>query len=255
MKLKITAKILVVISLLAGLGILTGYLYSMTANKKLVQEKITERVKFLQNVVNEQIAKKEDIGLSNAIGFVGNKDLQQALKEQDRELARKAIIAISELYKSNSNFKSIQLHLHTPGMKSFIRSWAPDQFGDDLSGYRYSLRRVAEQRQGWVGFEAGRLGVSIRGVMPVIENGNFLGTLEFIQGVGSISRDFHDIGMQYILLANDKVAGLAPQMKNNTRIGSYYVANPKWFAEDTVAFAQTVDCEKLRAQGYLMISD
>ncbi len=255
MKLKITAKILVVIILLACLGILAGYLYSMTANKKLVREKITERITFLQNSVKEQVRKKEDVGLSNAIGFAGNKDLQQALKEQDRELARKAITIISDLYKSNSNFKNIQLHLHSSDMKSMFRSWAPDQFGDDLSGSRYSLRRVAEQRKGWVGFEAGKSGLLIRGVMPVIDGGNFLGTLEFIQGVGSINRDFHDIGMQYIMLVNDKVVNLAPQLKNNARIGSFYVSNPKFFSDDTVAFAQTVDCEKLRQQGYLMTND
>jgi len=255
MKLKITAKILAVITLLACLGILAGYLYSMTANKKLVREKITERMTFLQNSVQEQIRKKEDVGLSNAIGFVGNKDLQQALKEQDRELARKAIAAISDLYKSNSNFKNIQLHLHSADMKSFFRSWAPDQSGDDLSGYRFSLRHVKEQKKGWVGFEAGKSGLLLRGVMPVVENGNLLGSLEFIQGVGSISHDFHDIGMQYIMLVNDKVVSLAPQVKNNTRIGSYHVANPKFFSDDTVAFAQTIDYDKLRAQGYLMTSD
>lgn len=34
------------------------------------------------------------------------------------------------------------------------------------------------------------VGIAIRGVVPVMANGEFHGTLEFIQGVSSIRRDF-----------------------------------------------------------------
>jgi methyl-accepting chemotaxis protein len=252
MKLKITSKVIVVISILACLGVFAGYLYSMMINKKIIQDKISERVKLLQSSVQEQISKKADIGLTNAIGFVANKDIQKAFKEHDRELAKDTLTSISELYKTNSNFKSIQLHLHTSDMKSFIRSWALDKFNDDLSGYRFSLKHVVEQRKGWTGFEVGKAGLSFRSVMPVIENNQLLGTLEFIQGVGNINRDFHEMGTQYILLAKEQAADIAPQLKNNIKIGSYYVSHKNWFMEDTIAFAQKIDFEKLLSQGYLI---
>jgi len=255
MKLNITLKILLIISLLACFGVLAGYFYAVTTNKKLVQITVAERVQFLQNAVKEQNTKKKDVGLTNAIAFMANKDLQQALKERDREQARKTIISISELYKANSNFKSIQMHLHSADLKSFYRSWALDKFDDDLSGYRFSLKYVGEQKKGWVGFEAGLSGVWIRAVVPVVEGGQFLGTLEFMQGVGSVSRDFHEQEIQYIMLVNEQGAMISPQLQKNIKIGSYYLSHTKWFTDDTIAFAQNIDFGKLLSQGYLLTKD
>lgn len=255
MKLNITFKILVVILLLASLGVLAGSFYAMMTNKKLERETIAERVQFLQNAVQEQIVKKEDVGLTNAIAFMANQDIQRAVKERDRELARKTISSISELYRAHSNFRGIRLHLHSPDLKSFYRSWEMDQSNDDLSAYRFSVRQVGERKKGWVGFEAGMSGVMIRAVVPIVDDGQLLGTLEVMQGVGSVSRDFHERGIQYALLVNQQGAMHSPQVRKSARIGAYHLPDPKWFADDTIAFVRDIDFARLLSQGHLITRD
>ena len=86
--------------------------------------------------------------MTNAIGFAANRDLQKALVAGDRELARNVISEVSEMYKKNSNFKGIQIHLHTPDQTSFMRSWDFARHGDKLQSLRPSLKEVVSWQKG-----------------------------------------------------------------------------------------------------------
>lgn len=252
MRISITVKLVVAIVAIACLGMGVGWYSAYRTSSNLEHVQIETRVKYLQQQVNEQVGKKKDIGLSNAIGFAANQELQQALKNRDQEQARNIVAAVSELYKQNSELKNIQLHLHTPEMKSFLRSWTTERSNDDLSQFRHSIKEVTEKRKGWAGFEIGTVGLAIRGVVPVNNNGEFIGTLEFIQGMSSVAKDFKIADCQYILLVKEQAVEIAPQLAKNLKLGQYLVSNPKWFDEDTLAFAKDLNYEQLRAQGYLL---
>ena len=252
MKITLAVKVLATILIVACLGMAIGLYSSTRANRQLEESQIKTRVSHLQQQVNEQINKKKDVGLSNAIAFAANRELQQALKSGDRGKAKAIIASVSELYKQNSEFKNIQLHLHSADLKSFFRSWAPDVWGDDLSSYRASAKDVAEKRKGWAGFEVGTVGLAIRGISPVSDGGEFLGTLEFIQGVNSVHKDFKKSASQYILLVDEQAADVSPSLRQHPKIGSYLVSNPKWFDEETLNFAKGVDFGRLRSQGYVV---
>ena len=252
MKLSISTKVLLIIIILGLIGIAVGLVYSRSTNKRLAQQQIEERISFLKNEVEAKISKKLEIGLTNAIGFAANMDLHKAIRDRDRELAISVITKINTLYKENSNFKGIKLHLHTSDQHSLVRSWAPDKFGDDLRGFRHNLIEVARTRKGSVGFETGTDGLMIRGIMPIIEDNNFLGSLEFLQGVGSVSRDFLKNDRQYTLLVNDMAVETAPQLAKNVTVDRYHLSNDSWFTDTTIAFAQSIDYGRLLAQGYLL---
>lgn len=255
MKQSIYVKVLIVIILLGLVGMATGFLYSRYTSKKLVAQQIEERIAFLKNDIAAQINKKKDIGLTNAIGFAANRYIHMALKDQDREFAHQVINEIGDLYRSNSNFKGIKLHLHNTDLTSFIRSWNRKIYGDDLKTFRHSLKNVISKKRGWSGFEAGIAGLVIRGIVPVIENGTSIGSLEFIQGVGSVSRDFKKADRLYIMLADEKSADISASLKKNVKIDRFYVSNMKWFTDEVVNFAKSLDYEILLSQGYVMTTD
>lgn len=147
MRVNITTKLLVVIVAITCLGVAVGLYSGNRTGSQLEKMQIEARVQHLQQQVNEQISKKKDVGLTNAIGFAANQELQQALRDGDREKARTLVASVSNLYKQNSDFKNIQLHLHTPELKTFLRSWN-DKAGDDLSRFRHSVKHVSESRKG-----------------------------------------------------------------------------------------------------------
>lgn len=122
MRLNITVKMMLAVLVIAGLGIAVGLVTDHQTRRGLEQTQIVTRVNALRQQVHDQISKKKDVGLTNAIGFAANQELQQALRDRDPERARKIVATVSELYHRNSEFRGIQQHLHTPELKSLLQS-------------------------------------------------------------------------------------------------------------------------------------
>lgn len=252
MRISITAKLLIAVIAIACFGIVIGWLFSSHTSSTLEKSQIELRVNFLHQQVLEQTNKKQDIGLTNAIGFAANQELQQALKERNQASARQIVAKVSELYKNNTELKNIQLQLFTPDLKSFLRSWTNDVPAKDQLLVRPSLKEVTSKKKGWAGFEISSEGVAIRGVVPVVNEKEFLGSLEFIQGLNSVHKAFQKENSQYVLLLKEQAADVAPMLKSNPKVGPYFVSNPKWFDDTTITFAKNIDYERLRSQGYVL---
>ncbi len=79
------------------------------------------------------------------------------------------------LLSGNSDFK---VHFHSKESRSIMRSWS-DKRGDDLSSFREAVNQCGRQKKPVKGIEAGRGGVAIRGIMPILnDDGALLGTVE-----------------------------------------------------------------------------
>jgi signal transduction histidine kinase len=60
-----------------------------------------------------------------------------------------------------------QLHLHGADRRTLLRLHRPDQYGDDVSGFRPLVRAVFESGREALGLEAGLNGTAIRAIVPV----------------------------------------------------------------------------------------
>lgn len=123
--------------------------------------------------------------------------LRQSLTEAYRELERQGIEQVQFL---------------APDCTSLLRLHAPDASGDDLHGLRPGLCRTSTQHQVAAGFEDGRFGAAYRHVFPIIDHGQFLGSIE-------ISLPFRRIGAElaellgprdFLLLLPRTVTGTPP---------------------------------------------
>lgn len=100
----------------------------------------------------------------------GNMEKGVAILKSDFEGIKKNL--------ESSGYEDVKIHYHTHKVHSFYRSWT-NKRGDDLNSFRETLKKCAETLQPVKGIEAGRGGVAIRGIMPIInKNGKFLGTVE-----------------------------------------------------------------------------
>lgn len=72
------------------------------------------------------------------------------------------------------------VHFHDAAMKSFLRVWEPQNFGQDLSTFRPMVVAANHDRQTQKGLELGVRGLSLRAVSPVFDTSgsNFIGTVE-----------------------------------------------------------------------------
>lgn len=77
-----------------------------------------------------------------------------------------------------------QFQFHTPPAMSFLRVHKPEKFGDDLSSFRLTVVETNTQRKPVVGIEKGVAGLGVRGMVPVLNNGNHIGSVEFGMSFG-----------------------------------------------------------------------
>ncbi len=72
-----------------------------------------------------------------------------------------------------------QFQFHRPPAISFLRVHKPAKFGDDLSSFRHTVVDVNTNGRRLHGLEKGVAGLGIRGVVPIKDNGQQLGSVEF----------------------------------------------------------------------------
>jgi len=136
-----------------------------------------------QNVIN----KEEIVSLlkkANAEDEAGKKILRQELYNK-----------LLPFYKYLNNKNIQQLHFHLKNSVSFLRFHRPEQFGDSLSGVRYSIDKTNRTFKSEHGFEEGPDFNGFRHVYPLIYRNKFAGTVE-------ISYSFSAIRAQQMKLSN-----------------------------------------------------
>jgi methyl-accepting chemotaxis protein len=169
----------------------------------------------LRVYVANQLDSKYDVAITNAITVASNYYVVESLLQNDRAIALQGLGDLAKTYKEFTDFKNVQIHIHTKDIKSFVRAWMPQKFGDDLSSFRHTIKKVKETKQPLSAIEMGVAGMSLRGLAPVMKNGEYLGSVEFIQSFGSVVANAKkDLGASVIFLTDQKLLNLSANAKN-----------------------------------------
>jgi len=141
-----------VVVFLSAVFIVPYYFYEIG---NLRDDVYKESAKNMQVYYSLKMREKENIGLTNAINIANNQAIIEALKNNNREIAIKALKSISKQFRENTKFKNIKVHIHTKDIRSFVRIWKLNKYGDDLSGFRKSILEVKSYKRPFVTLEAG----------------------------------------------------------------------------------------------------
>ncbi|MBN2894779.1 MAG: hypothetical protein JXK05_02685 [Campylobacterales bacterium] len=173
-----------VIAIIVGLTlVLISSSFSLREIEKNTYEEFGDNLKiYLEN----QLESKYSVGLTNAISIAQNNAIIEALRSGERSTAIAALKNVTEDFKAHTNYQNIKVHVHDKEVKSFLRHWNPAKYGDDLSGFRDTILEVKRTKKPLSAVEVGVAGMVIRGLAPVVDKGEYLGSVEFIQGYSSI---------------------------------------------------------------------
>ena len=226
--LSISKKILIPLMsfiLIGFIVIAINYFYSINDMKNSIYEKENSS---LRSLYDDLIDNKKDVGLTNAINIAENYYTMRALKENNRNIAVDGLASLSKTFKDNTDFNNIKIHIHDANVRSFLRSWKPDKFGDDLSGFRKSILSVKATKKPLVTIEVGKEGLLLRGLAPVLDAGNYLGSVEFIQGLNSIilSAKKSD-NVDIVILLDNKYLSTASNLKDAPKVNDFTLAVSK----------------------------
>ena len=212
-----------ILSVLFGfIIILSNYFYSINIMKN---DTYTKEKKDLRTFFKEAMNSKKNIGITNAINIAKNHYVMEALKNNNRDIAIEGLKNVSNEFKSYTNYKNIKIHIHDANVHSFLRAWKPSKFGDDLSGFRKTIVKVKQSKQPLVAIELGRAGLVLRGLAPVVEDGKYLGSVEFMQGLNSIVKKAKkELGYDVLILLDNAYLSTAKQLKDMPKVGDYSLA-------------------------------
>jgi len=228
--------------------------FGFYANYKLSSEREQSYVKLsnqLKNELNNEKRLSRDTGIINAISIAENVDIQNALLNNNREPAIKILQKLKKDYAQKTSIKNLKVHIHTKDTRSFIRSWKLNKFGDDLSGFRKAIVGVKMTHQPFFGFEVGRMGLTLRSIVPIIHKGKFIGSLEFIQNFDNIVKTFKRDNYNYLLLMDKSLLKIAKYLKNAPKIGPYILSS-RDYNKNFLKISQLIDFDKLKKDEYLI---
>lgn len=116
--------------------------------------------------------------------------IRQAQDSGKRNAARQGLYQhLHKTYAAMHGKGVQQLHFHLPHGVSLLRFHNPGRYGDQLFGFRHTVRTVNEQLKPIFGFEAGRHASGFRSVFPIIDQGQHLGSVEISIPFKIIQRD------------------------------------------------------------------
>jgi len=212
-----------ILSIMIGFVIiLVNYFYSIAEIK---QDVYKSEESALSLSYTESMKVKQNIGLTNSINIAKNYDVVRALLENNRSFAINGLGAISNEFKTFTNYNNVKIHIHDANIHSFLRAWAPKKFGDDLKSFRHTIVEVKNKKEPLVAIEMGRAGLVLRGIAPVLNNGEYLGSVEFIQGLNSIVLEAkQNSGYDVAIVMKNEYLSTATSLESAPQVGNYRLA-------------------------------
>ena len=223
-------------------GCMAYYVYradSIEANIRAGQANV------LSNTLAQRLEKKKDVGITNAISMASGGNLAFYIKNGDRSKSLADLKRVGAIFKSQSNFKGIKIQLFTPDYKTFLRNWKPKQFGDTSDELVPILKNVSDSGKAMADFVVDKNGFFLRGTSALMENEKHVGFLQFLQGVGSVSRDFEKEGVIYALLITPQAASASDTFASAPKYGGMPLANKDWFSNKVQTTLKTFDIPTL----------
>jgi methyl-accepting chemotaxis protein len=205
----------------------------------------------LHDALFQKINAKKAIGLTNAYSIANDGQIKKALYQDKRHFAIASLNTINQTFKSNTQFKNIKVHLHTKENRSYLRNWKPEKFGDDLSSFRKSVVYVNANKKPANGFEIGKAGLSLRAVVPIMDEATHLGSLEFIQGLNSVAKAFDKNKEGFLLLMDKKVTSVK-QFNEKSVFQKDYIISQKFVRDEFLQDAKKIDLKELMTSKYLL---
>ncbi len=215
-----------ILSLVVGLIIIIFINYKNIS--EIREEVYVDQSEKLDGYFTNMIKAKSETALSNAVALSHNGAFKEALIQDKRDIALIEANAIIKQYTQDSDLNKVKLHIHTKDIRSFLRVWKPDKHGDDLKGFRHTITEVKKTKKAFSAIEIGRVGMTLRGLSPIMDKDEYLGSLEFILGfLPIIESAKKENGSSALFLLKDEYLSIAKYLKDAPTLGSYVLSQDK----------------------------
>ena len=262
----LVTKTLLSISLVSLLIVSVLGVNALNQLKSIEQTSSELRSDILMQLVNEKMTKKSEIGVTNAIGITFSDDISSLIATRDVAALHPKVARAGTVYKKLTNLRNVKLHFIDENGISYLKSWKPvdEQKQVDMS-YRAHVKKMISEKKPFVIEALTSVGYNLKALVPVFNNGKFEGMVEFIQGVGSIRRDFDADGQFYMAAMSKDYALKGDEFRQKNASNNSVSADNQWVVGNNKHFSsenslkhaeilKSINLDQLFKQGYLLTS-
>ncbi len=246
-KMSIRKKIIFVLFLVFLISsiVLVPYVF----NKMSVIEKnsLMKTAKSFKTELKNSLIAKEKVWLTNALQIAKNPIIEKAMYNGDRSTCFSILKKYSGIYKKNTGFKNVKFHLIDKDLKSFVKSWSFDNFGEQLY-YSEAYKEVKKSLNPMVTPEVSSKGLRLKGLFPVIYKSQFVGIVNFEGGLNSIKRTLIKNNIEFLYFLKNDYLNVYNSIKKNKKFYNYTLSQKdadKAFLEHII---KNVNIEKLNGE-------
>jgi methyl-accepting chemotaxis protein len=205
------------------IGFIVVLINYWTSVDQIREDIYSSQSKEMKTIFDEAIEAKNSVGITNAIGISKNSVVVNGLINNDREGTLKSLKSLSNEYKEHTKFGNVKIHVHDKDVHSFIRVWKPEKYGDDLTSFRKTILMVKETKKPLVAIEVGVGGLELRGIAPIISGGEYVGSVEFMQGLNSVITDLRkNFGTEIVIALDNRFLEHALELHDAPKIGKSF---------------------------------
>ena len=249
----IRAKALVTIVIVIGI-MFTGLVpYGILQYRQIREATLERTVGDMTGRFTDVLSAKEDVWLTNALQVAENPVIERSLRDGDREAAITMLDHYSELFQENTSFNNVQVHLIDAELRSFVKSWSPDDFGESLS-YSPAYNHVASSRDALVTLEQSPKGLRLKGLFPIRVDGRLLGIANFEGGLNSIKRTLKPSNIDFLYFLDGQYLDLATGLRGKPAVDGYTLSQSDTDAQFLEHVVNSVDPAAAR-DGYLLTDE
>ena len=191
---------------------------------------------YFKVALDEQVRAKNATWITNSLLLSINNDIQKALISGNRNSLIKTFSGIGKMYRENTPFKRVNIHILTPDLKSFFKSWKPKSYGESWSMFK-SYQRVVNTKKAIVVFEEDPKGLRLRAVAPIIKNKKLIGIIDFSGGINNFGSVLKKRGIDFLYFLDKKYVSIVK--KNRFRKEGHILSSTKNINKEFLTYVKS----------------
>jgi len=225
--------------------------YIKVKQQQIIHQRYDSAASALQLEIKKLILIKEKATLGIALSLTNDIQLQQYL--QQGYIPVDYYKSLIHLYDKSTLYRNIWIQIVDKQGKSIYRSWT-SRHNDMVAKRRKDLAEVEKLHKAISSISVGLYGLTIKSIVPIFSNKNFLGILEIISHFNSIDRILQKEGIKSIVLATKKQTKHLEYPFTKLFLQGHYIANfdaPK----EMQKLLQEYGLEKIFTKKYVIYKD
>lgn len=176
----------------------------------------------MQKRLDALIVAKQKATLAIALSIANNSDIKEQIKQNKiPKLFYQNLIAD---FKEHTLYKNIWVQIVNSDIDSVFRSWS-ESLADNQLSFRSDIQKAIQEKKPIFSINSGVHSLSLRAIVPIIQEGQVIGALEVVSHFNSIAKELKEFDIDSVVVLAKERNRYLKKPFTKLFVGDYYVAN------------------------------